>query len=73
MFLWYPVLGAAPAHLRLQAVGPPCQRAVFFEHALCFSGKEGGDMVSYSDLFLFATFIVSLISLILQIMNNKKK
>ena len=30
-------------------------------------------MVSYSDLFLFVTLLVSLISLILQIMNNKKK
>lgn len=29
-------------------------------------------MVSYNDLFLFATFIVSLISLIIQIMNRKK-
>ena len=30
-------------------------------------------MVSYSDLFLFVTLLVSLISLILQTMNNKKK
>ena len=34
--------------------------------------KEGDVMVTYSDLFLFCTLIISLISLLLQIHQRKK-
>lgn len=34
--------------------------------------KEGLPMITYQDLFLFCTFIVSLISLIYQILKGKK-
>jgi hypothetical protein len=35
--------------------------------------KGGEDLVTYSDMFLFCTLIVSVISLMLQIYNSKKK
>lgn len=35
--------------------------------------KGGEDLVTYSDLFLFSTLIVSIISLMFQIHNSKKK
>jgi hypothetical protein len=35
--------------------------------------KGGEDLVTYSDMFLFCTLIVSVISLMLPIYNSKKK
>ena len=35
--------------------------------------KEGDAMITYQDLFLFCTFIVALISLIYQILKDKRK
>ena len=50
---------------------PSSQRADFFRPL--FPGKGARILVTYSDLFLFCTLIVSVISLILQIYNSKKK
>ncbi len=36
-------------------------------------GKEGMTMVTYQDFFLFCTFIVALISLIYQILKDKRR
>lgn len=35
--------------------------------------KEGLTMITYQDFFLFCTFVVALISLIYQILKDKKK
>ena len=35
--------------------------------------EGGGEMVTYTDLFVFCTLIVSLMNLFLQIYQNKKK
>jgi hypothetical protein len=50
---------------------PSSQRADFLRPL--FFGKGGEDLVTYSDMFLFCTLIVSVISLMLQIYNSKKK
>jgi len=36
-------------------------------------GKEGITMITYQDFFLFCTFVVALISLIYQILRDKRK
>lgn len=50
----------------------PCLQGVSF-YAPCPLWKGGDDMVTYSDLYLFCTFIVSLIGLIIQIILLIKK
>ena len=50
---------------------PPQQGVSFF--APCPQRKGGDDVVTYSELFLFCTFIVSLISLIIEIILLTKK
>lgn len=37
------------------------------------TGKEGITMITYQDFFLFCTFVVALISLIYQILKDKRK